>query len=126
MNIEKIKEYIAENKLASINEKRPKKDTSRNYQRKYLYALLRYNDYSYWEIAEFFNLKSHGSVIVGIREYHNLKENKVFIESTKRVRLMFPFINISIVNQEAEHIALIELEKYGKTNTHTFNKILHC
>ncbi len=111
MNIEKIKEYIAVNKLASINGRRPKKDTSRNYQRKYLYALLRHNDYSYVQIAKLFNLKSHGSVIVGVREYHNLKENKVFIESTKTVCLMFPFINKSIVNQEAEHIALIELEK---------------
>lgn len=111
MNIDKIKEYIAENKLASINGKRPKKDTVRNYQRKYLYALLRHNNYSYWEIAKFFNLKSHGSVLVGIREYHNLKKNKVFIESTKRVQLMFPFINTYMINQEAEHIALIELEK---------------
>ena len=102
MNIDKVKEYIAENKLASINGRRPKKDTSRNYQRKYLYALLRHNDYSYWEIAKFFNLKSHGSVLVGIREYENLKENKVFIESTKRFmplrKLAGPIKTISFIS----------------------------
>ena len=110
MNIERIKKYIADNKLASINGKRPRKDTKRNYERKYLYALLRHNGYSSWAIAEFFGLKSHGSVLVGLREYENLKENKVFVSETEIVRKTFPIFNNYKIESHSESIALIELE----------------
>ena len=102
MNKEKIKQYIAENRLGNINGKRPWKDTRRNYERKYLYALLRHNGYSAWAIADFFSLKSHGSVLVGLKEYENLKENKVFAIETEMVRKIFPILDNIRIEPQSE------------------------
>lgn len=111
MNIEKIKEYIAENNLIGVNGKRADRVRWKAYQRKYLYNYLRVNGFTFQQIADIFKMKCHGTVLVGVREYHNLKNDKLFKELTYEVKKAFPISPVSYTSPEKECVALIELEK---------------
>jgi hypothetical protein len=108
----KLKDYITQKKLAGINGKRPRKDFKRASERKYLYFFLRSNGYSFQTIGEFFNV-NHSSVLIGIKQYHDIKRDKLFQECIKEVKSLFPIYEKTDFTPENERAALIELENYG-------------
>lgn len=111
MKIDKVKEYITEKNLIGVNGKKADRVRWKAYQRKYLYNYLRANGLTFQQIADVFKMKCHGTILVGVREYHNLKNDKLFKELTYEVKKAFPISPVSYTSPEKEYMALIELEK---------------